>query len=376
MVCVIGKLGNSVSTVGKKIASGYAEANKISHKFINYLDISDEFEFSDKTVYYIDGWYGLWNNNPSEQREVEKSLRSINERIKSKKQNIKFVIELRSEIKESETYGNVFKANGVSCSDQNRTILLDTSSIKKENSVKKHLECIKINCGRAECSCKKIEFDKLRQVTIIGTHLTLKILDFDHTLSDDIIDERKGPLAAMKNHFKALKSNDKELFAGILYIVLNGSYDEGNFKRDISEKFNIEKSSLALPSLQRYITRKDTLAPMWSSKVCGYNTQTDNANVHVVFWHNFLYISAFHACYEESDEKEKMMLYCNMDAILQLVLPVGQESDFTVQADLRSISSFYDKRIKGQKIEEHVVDHPLMKYLREKHNSAYVFKTV
>ena len=359
-----------MSTVGKKIAYGYAKANQMSHKFINYLDISEKFEFSDKTVYYMDGWFGLWNDNPSEQKEVEKSLRLVNERSEGENQNIKFVIGLRSEIKESETYAKIFKANGVSCSDQNRTILLDTSSIKKENSVKKHLESIKRNCGKADCSCKEIEFDKLRQVTIIGTHLTLKILELDHNLSDDIFDDHKGPLVAMKNHFKSLKSKNKDLYSAVLYIVLNGSYEGKTFKRDISEKFNIKKSSLELDSLKPYVTTKKRLAPMWSSKVCGYDTKTDNANVHVVFWHNFLYIGAFHACYEESDEKEKMMLYCNMDAILQLVLPVGQESDFTVQADLRSISTFYDKRIKGQKIEEHVVDHPLMKYLREKNNSA------
>ena len=202
-----------MSTIGKKIASGYSEANQMSHKFINYLDISEEFEFSDKTVYYIDGWYGLWNDNPSEQKEVEKSLRPINERGEGENQNIKFVIGLRSEIINSGTYGDVFKANGVSCSDQNRTILLDTSSKKKNSRVKKHLEIIKRNCDKAECSCKKIEFNKLRKVTIIGTHLTLKILELDHTLSDDIFDKQKGPLAALKNHFKALKSRDKELLS-------------------------------------------------------------------------------------------------------------------------------------------------------------------
>ena len=359
-----------MSTVGKKIAPGYAKANQMSHKFLNYLDISEEFEFSDKTVYYIDGWFGLWNDNPSEQREVEKSLRLINERSEGENQNIKFVIGLRSEIRNFETYEDVFEANGVSCSDQNRTILLDTSSKKKKRRVKKHLEKIKRNCNKAECSCKKIEFDKLRKVTIIGTHLTLKILKLDHSLSEDIIDEQKGPLAAMKNHFKSLKSKNKDLFSAVLYIVLNGSYEEKAFKRDISEKFNIKKSSLELDSLKPYVTTKNRLAPMWSSKVCGYDTKTDNANVHVVFWHNFLYIGAFHACYEESDEKEKMMLYCNMDAILQLVRPIGQGKGFNVEADLETISTLYEKRIKGEEIEEHVVDHPLMKYLREKNDST------
>lgn len=342
----------------------------MSHKFINYLDIYDTFEFSEKTVYYIDGWFGLWNDNPSEQREVEKSLRPINESSKDNNLNIKIVIGLRTEIKESKTYGDVFKANGVSCSDQNRTILLDFTSIKKESSVERHLESIKRNCSKAECSCKEIEFDKLRKVTIIGAHLTLKILELDHNLSDDIFDEHKGPLAAIKNHFKSLKSKNKDLYAAILYIVLNGSYERKAFKRDISENFNIKMSSLKLDSLKQYVTTKNTLAPMWSSKVCGNNTQTDNANVHVVFWHNFLYIGAFHACYEESDEKEKMMLYCNMDAILQLVRPIGQGTEFTVEADLETISTFYEKRIKRKEIEEHVVDHPLMKYLREKNDST------
>lgn len=356
-----------MSTAGKKIASNFDKTNQISHSFINYLDLSDEFEFSDKTVYYIDGWFGLWNDNPSEQREVEKNLRLINEKSNGEGQDIKFVIGLRSEM--HDIHMDVFEANNISCSDHNRTILLNSSSIKKVRGIEKRLEKIKRNCHEIDCSCKEIKLRELLQVTLIGTHLTLNILELDHTLGRDIIDREKGPLVAMKNHFKALKSNDKELFAGIHYIVLNGSYEEKTFKRDISEKFNIKKSSLELESLKPYVTTKNRLAPMWSSKVCGYKTQTDNVNA-VVFWHNFLYIGAFHACYEESDEKEKMMLYCNMDAILQLVRPIGQESDFTVQADLPSISTFYDKRIKGKKIEEHVVDHPLMKYLREKNDSA------
>nr|XP_022336401.1 uncharacterized protein LOC111132831 isoform X2 [Crassostrea virginica] len=375
LVFVIGKLGNSVSTIGKNIASGYAKANQMSHKFINYLDIYDTFEFSEKRVYYIDGWFGLWNDNPSEQREVEKSLRPINESSKDNNLNIKIVIGLRSEIRNSKTYEYVFKANGVSCSDQNRTILLDSSSIKKESSVEKHLESIKRNCSKAECSCREIEVAELRKVTIIGTHLTLKILELDHTLADDIFDEHKGPLAAIKNHFKSLKSKNKDLYAAILYIVLKGSYERKAFKRDISEKFNIKKSSMKLDSLKQYVTTKYTLAPMWSSKVFGNKTQTDNVNA-VVFWHNFLYIGAFHACYEESDEKEKMLMYCNMDAILQLVRPIGQGTEFTVEADLETISTFYEKRIKGKEIEEHVVDHPLMKYLREKNDSTQLFKTV
>nr|XP_022336398.1 uncharacterized protein LOC111132830 [Crassostrea virginica] len=365
VVYIVGLLGNSVSTVGKQVASLFAEENQMSEKCLNYLDLHVDFTFSDKTVYFIDGWYGLWNDNPCEKSEVGKNLNLIEQESNKGDKIIKFVIGMRSDTK------SVLQSNGIVV-PHNQTVLLDSTSIQKGSKIDGHLNELKRKCNRNDCPCKKITADNIPSNENIGTHLILKLLDLDHTLWPAIIDEHKGPLVAMKEHFQSLKSRDNCLFAGILYIVLNGLYDENNFKGDTAKQFSIKESDVRHKDLEKYTRRLEPaegdfeqnhiIAPMWSAKMNGDCRSADSA---VVFWHNFLYISAFHACYEVMD-KEKMLLNCNMDAIFQLVRPIGQGTFFTVEADINSISLFYEKRIKGSELHDHVKDHPLMTYLREK----------
>ena len=358
-------MGNSVSTVGKQIASVFAEKEQMSVKYINYLDLCNDFTFSNKTVYFIDGWYGLWNDNPCEKSGVSKILNLIKLECKKKDKIIKFVIGMRSDTK------RLIESNGIVFSHR-QTILLDSMTEQKERSIDSHLEEIKRKCNTDCCPCKQIPAEAITSNEKIGTHLMLKLLELDHDLGPDMVDENKGPLVAMKEHFLSLKSGDKRLFAGILYIVLNGFHDENKFNGDIAKQFSIKALDVRHKDLEKYTRRlepaegdfehKHVIAPMWSAKMSGDCRSADSA---VVFWHNFLYISAFHACYEVLD-REKMLLYCNMDAILQLVRPIGQGTFFTVEADLNSISPFYEKRIKGSELHDHVKDHPLMTYLREK----------
>lgn len=363
VVYVVGKLGNSVSTNGKKLANNFATDNQMSEKFINYLDLLGGFEFSENTIYFIDGWFGLWNDNPCEERVVRESLNLLSEEIKSGDKDIKFVIGVRAEV--LKRYGSVFKDNALSKSLQ-MPILLD-SATQQNSSIEKHLETIREKCDIADCPCKRIEVIELMEVEKIGAHLILKLLEIDHNFASEMDELLEKPLDAMIGHFKSVKLRDKDLFAGILYMVLNGSYDENNFNKIIAENFDIEESCFDNEDLEKYTRRKESLAPTWSSRICGDSTTPiENA---VVFCHNFLYISAFHACYDESDEKKKFLLHCNMDAVLQLVRPSGDESDFTVKADLESISTFYEERIKGGKLEEHVQNHPLMVYLKERINN-------
>lgn len=351
--------------MGKQVASLFAEENQMSEKCLNYLDLHVDFPFSDKTVYFIDGWYGLWNDNPCEKSEVCKNLTLIEQESNKEDKKIKFVIGMRSDTKSE------IQTNGIVV-PHNQTVLLDSTSIQKGSKIDGHLMELKRKCNSNDCPCKKITADNIPSNEYIGTHLILQLLDLDHSLWPAITDVDRGPLVAMKGHFLSLKSGDERLFAGILYIVLNGFHDENKFKEDIAKQFSIKESDVRHKDLEKYTRRlepaegdfehKHVIAPMWSAKMSGDCRSADSA---VVFWHNFLYISAFHACYEVLD-KEKMLLYCNMDAILQLVRPIGQGTFFTVEADINSISPFYEKRIKGSKLHDHVKDHPLMTYLREK----------
>lgn len=377
---IVGQLGNSVSTVGKKIASNYHSSsalkcyNKSSWKFkcLNYLEVSPHFEFSDNTVYFIDGWFGLWNDNPCETSLVEKNLKIIRTVCENSKKKKKFVIGIQSNVKD--TYTDVFKRAGVNFSPNN-TILRDSATTWKKRSIKTHLQQIKQNCHKSDCRCQTLKVDEILSVETLGTHLVLRLLDLDHSLADTMLDERKGPVDAMTEHFMSLEKNDEDLFKGIMYIVLNGVYDDEKFDSEIEKEFSISREHLANKNLEKYTKRivlndsqqqKSKLSPTWIHVISDVVIER---NIVHVFWHNFLYICAFRACYMLY--KKEMMLHCNLDAILQLVRPKNSEnsenseSEYTVVATDELITMLFNNRIKGMEFEEELKDHPLMQYLKE-----------
>lgn len=360
---VLGQLGNSVSTVGKRIADGCAKTHTSKVRYLNYLDLSADYEFSDNTVYFVDGWFGLWNDNPCERSLVEENLKSIIQE-KNNNKNIKFVVGLRSEVKHS--YQHVFEKIGVKFATA-ETIRRDTSSKQREQEIRKRLVTVQQKCHDTDCECQTLSADSLLLIDIIGAHLTLHLVDLDHSLAAAMIDQERGPVVAMTQQFESLKSKDKDLFDCIFYLVLNGFYDEQNLRHEIAEVTSTSKEKMRNERLKKYTKTvrsedRSQLATMWSSKM---NNDVIETTTCMVFWHNFLYICAFHACYNSSPDK--VMQYCNIDAILQLIRPLNHEpkSTFTVEADVNRISLF-EKRIKGTNIESHVKDHPLLRYLEER----------
>lgn len=351
---IIGQLGNSVSTVGKDIARKYAEEVQMPFKELNYLDVSANLESN--TVYFVDGWFGLWNDNICERGLVEKNHNLIIKHRKKNEENIKFVVGLRSDVE------HMFKPF---LFPKSETIRRDSTSTRKEQIIKEHLEEIRGKCKKMECQCKALSVGDILSIKDLGTHLSLKLVDLDHSLAATMVDESKGPLVAITEHFESLKFRDNDLFGCIFYLVLNGFYDKKNFRQEIAEQIPVSKEKMKNKKLKLYTRQKSKLATTWSSKITNKDVEAHGG---LVFWHNFLYICAFRACYNSS--KEKVMQYCNVDAILQLVRPFGEEpgeeSNFTVQADVHMISLFNEKRIKGTDFESHVADHPLLRYLREK----------
>lgn len=364
-----------MSTVGKEIASNYHDKsssalecyNKSSWKFkcLNYLEVSPHFPFSDNTVYFIDGWFGLWNDNPCETSLVEKNLNIIHTICEENKKTKKFVLGIQSNVKD--TYTDVFKRAGVNFSPSN-TILRDSATTWKKQSIKGHLQTIKQNCQKSDCQCQTLSVDDILSVETLGTHLVLRLLDLDHSLAYTMIDVRKGPVDAMTEHFISLEKNDKDLFKGIMYIVLKGVHDDEKFDSEIEREFSISREHLANENLKKYTKRidlkdaqqqKSKLSPTWIHVISG--VVMERKIVHV-FWHNFLYICAFRACYMLNPEK--IMLHCNLDAILQLVRPENRQSEFTVGATEELITMLFNNRIKGMVFEEELKDHPLMQRLK------------
>lgn len=368
IVYVVGLLGNSVSTVGKEIACKHAHKNKMSVVYLNYLELSTKFGFSNNTVYFIDGWFGLWNDNPCERESVKESLRLIFQE-RDKKEEKKFVVGLSSEIRK--TYAEFFEENEVLFSPS-ETILLDRSSKKKKEKVKTHLDTVKKKCRMDECQCHKLELKHITDGKKLGPHLIINLVSLDHSLATVLIGESQTQVDYMTEHFRSLYKKDAELFKGILYLVLNGVYDEEDFSSLNVGEFTITRENMTNEKLRAYTKRiqlksstqqKSKLAPTWSSIILGSSKER---NIVHVFWHNFLYICAFRACYYLFPEI--VMPHCNLDAILQLVRPIGQGGHFTVEADVNHIALFYEKKIRGVKsLEASVGEHPLVLKYRNEH---------
>nr|XP_034338176.1 uncharacterized protein LOC105327481 [Crassostrea gigas] len=368
IVYVVGRLGNSVSTVGKEIACKHAQKKKMSVEYLNYLGLSTNFGFSDNTVYFVDGWFGLWNDNPCERESVKENLGLIFQE-RHKKVGEKFVVGLSSEIRK--TYAEFFEENWVLFSPS-ETILLDRSSTKKKEKVKTRLDALKKKCSMAECPCHKLELEHIIDGKKLGPHLIINLVSLDHSLATVLIDESKTPLDHMTEQFQRLYRVDEELFKGILYLVLNGVYDEEDFISLNVGEFTITRDNMTNPDLEAYTKRiqfknseqqKSKLAPTWSSIILGSSKER---NIVHVFWHNFLYICAFRACYNLFPEM--VMMHCNLDAILQLVRPIGQGGHFAVETDVELITKFYEKRIKVVRaLDVNVGEHPLVLKYRNEH---------
>lgn len=336
--------------------------------YLNYLELSTNFGFSNNTVYFIDGWFGLWNDNPCERESVKESLRLIFQE-RDKKEEKKFVVGLSSEIRK--TYAEFFEENEVLFSPS-ETILLDRSSKKKKEKVKTRLDTIKKKCRTDECQCHKLELKHIADGKKLGPHLIINLVCLDHSLATVLIDESQTPVDYMTEHFRSLIKKDEELFKGILYLVLNGVYDEEDFSSLNVGEFTITRENMTNEKLKAYTKRiqlksstqqKSKLAPTWSSIILGSSKER---NIVHVFWHNFLYICAFRACYYSFPDI--VMPHCNLDAILQLVRPVGQGVNFTVEADVNHIALFYEKKIRGVKsLEVSVGEHPLVLKYRNEH---------
>ena len=147
----------------------------------------------------------------------------------------------------------------------------------------------------------------------------------------------------MAKHIAELeqKTDMKIIYDWITYICLKGQFSRSEpFDEDLVKNLNLEISSSCFDehdsSFQRYfrLLYRDQQI----------NVTTDHARY--VFWHRFIYICAFHALYKD---KEIVMTHCNVDAILELVRPIGHSvsnSCIEVAADEHCVHLF-NKKIKS-----------------------------
>ncbi|XP_062591551.1 uncharacterized protein LOC134253047, partial [Saccostrea cucullata] len=182
----------------------------------------------------------------------------------------------------------------------------------------------------------------------------------DHKMIPDFFKKDVGPLEAVRNHFEELMEGER-IWNWLPYIVCVGYHDKTEIRQEIASAFDIPKSTLSnCKNINEYTKTvdKNELAPMWSHKKNLVKTEDNKREGNViVFWHNFLYICAFHACYKKYPQK--IMRHCNLDAILQLVRPKNQSEALTIEASNEEVDLFCEERLSKFGNDSLFLEHPL-----------------
>ncbi|XP_061196557.1 uncharacterized protein LOC133204829 [Saccostrea echinata] len=350
---ITGKLGTAVTSTADSIMNEFARKNdgwKTKHCKYQELPV----RFDPKTIYFVYGWFGLWNDNPCDLPAVILAFNTLTNAHKGKKN--KFIIGMRSDVnKKYASDLEQFEDNLLHYS-----ISLDTVNFLRDKGYEDYLnDKVKGVCQDKSCKCKSLKFDMLtkEKENKIGIPLKMNILENHHNLIAEFV-KRKNIKETLKEHFKSLKDTDGLLYQCLMYVCLKGEHKRSaDLEKGIVKKlkFEISKKSFEqnMPALEKYIRMKN------SEKQQGIQPEAAT----YVFWHPFIYICAFHTLFESNPDE--VMTCCNMDAILQLVRPESTDSHkkdyFIVLADQERVKLF-QKRVKDDGMGEALAGHPLLKF--------------
>ncbi|XP_062606184.1 uncharacterized protein LOC134267990 [Saccostrea cucullata] len=359
-VIIHGKLGTGVSNTGKNVIRSFANSNagwKPEH--LHYRD-NLEPSLTDGKIVFIDGWFGIWNPNPSEKNKVIRILRIMKEKMLSlKRGTCKIVIGLRTDV--YERYQQIFIDAGM-VEDP-----LDLNSARKDThqEKEKHLNdaLLSNSCKRSKCDCKKLNLEDFKKYTAIGDHLKIDILAGNHELISKFLISG-DLLQTLVSHFDDLKMKNKQLYGCLMYIVVKGKFRVGDtIDQGIQNTFELELDITEDCFRQCENLGTYTKCLSRSNLVNVEEEPRDSDSHYFVFKHVFLYICAFHSLFRS--HPFQVMEHCNIDAVLQIVRPFnstdGYGDKFCVKADEKTIKFFYENVVEcNNELEELINDHPLV----------------
>lgn len=353
-IVVVGKYGNSVSSTSRRISETIKKMMDWISLECRYTDIP--ISVDEKTIMYIYGWFGLWNDDFCSVNKANNACQSLIQ-ILNETRNVKLILGMRSDLYKK-YHQELNKADYQKTSLFHYQINLDSGAdVCKDKEYSNHFnEKIKKQCKRRDCVCKNLKYDMLRQGEdkVVGMPLKISVIKTYHELIPQYLDNW-DILRVMIDHFTAIE-NDRErryVYEWIMYICLKGKFSrtdpyDTNLVKEMS--FKIEQSSFDEKDkeLCRYIRIRN------SDKL--RNVSPENAQF--VFWHPFIYICAFHFMFQK--DPEFIMKHCNVDAILQIVRPRGfKTSYFEVAANDKCVTLF-QKRIHQFGKEEEYANNPLV----------------
>lgn len=352
-VVVLGKLGNAVSSISRRISKRFKKLKNWEILDCPYTEIPNTVE--EKTIMFVYGWFGIWNDDLCSLEKAKTACQSLS-RILSETTKVKLIIWMRSDL--------YMKYHGELIVDDCQPHLflheinLDSANNNEDAEYAKYFYKNILNkCQSSACAFRTLTCDMIQtgKDNAVGMPLKLKLIQKYHDLMHNYEGEWDISMA-MKYHFISLENDERKrhVYAWILYICLKGHFTRDEpFDTELVEKigFQIDKSSFNEndKDVQRYFRVRNSNAIK--------NVSPSNAQY--VFWHRFIYICAFKFLFEK--DPELVVKYCNVDAILQLVRPKGAKTSyFEVTADEHFVNLF-NERIHELNLEERYEKNPLVK---------------
>lgn len=363
-IVVVGKFGNSVSSTSRRILKKFQERMKWTSLERRYTDLPSSV--NEKTIMYIYGWFGLWNDDLCSLNKVKIACKSLIQ-ILNETRNVKLILGMRSDLykKYHEELDKEFDDQKTSLL-HNEIILDSGGDFHNDNEYVRFLnDHIVKPCEKSDCACKRLEYEMLRKGKdrVVGTPLKLRIIEKYHDLIPSYIDHC-DILKVMIDHFIALEK-DKErryVYEWIVYICLNGKFAPGSLDKEFVKKigFEIDEQSFRVASNDKKVSKLGDYIRMRNSDK---QSHVSPENAEYVFWHPFIYICAFHFLFHR--DPEFVMNHCNVDAILQLVRPKEFKTSYLeVTADDRCVTLF-NERIHSSGITKEYANHPLFQVSSE-----------
>lgn len=334
-LAVIGIFGNSISGTARLIALECAEWLEFETVQRPFDKVPEKLE--EKTIYFIYGWFGYWNDDLCSLEQVTKTLDFLAGQLHVlPTRSFKIIICMRSDLYEKysshlQGYKKLF---------ENRLELTQRKRDEYGIHIRKK---IKEKCKESSCRCKAFTVDMLSKGkdTFIGIPLKINILSHYHELSSHYVNDR-DILKVMKDHITALEKQN--VYRWIKYICLKGQFSLSKFDDNLGEVIGVSKEDFMKndDEIKKYFTKNGS----------------ENEDTYV-FWHPFIYICAFHSLYET--DAMLVIARCNVDAILQLLRPKDTNTSYIeVSADENHVSAFY-KRLKTLKLPKRYDNHPLVR---------------
>lgn len=345
---IFGEFGNSVSSTSRFILTECTkEWTDWKCEQYKYTDVPESV--TDKTMLYVHGWFGSWNDDLCSLDEANEAFGKL-KKIIDEPLNVKVIIGIRTDLDRlyrqriDEDYNEIFT----------HLLYLDSSNTdpEYENFFKKF---IKLPRMELKCPCiSELTLEMIREGNDkrFGMPLKLTILANHHDLISNYIKE-KDILKVMKDHFTDLAEEDGNVYKWLAYICLKGEFSPS---KEIDNKvvdglgYEMKNSSFEFSEkLKRYVRMrtKDKEQKVSENKAT------------YVFINSFYYICAFHSLYDR--KKCLVMSHCIPEAIFQLVRPTGWKSSFhfiEVEAEPKSLKLFRE-RVR-QKNDGKYIKHPLM----------------